>query len=71
MPVNYKKPVLNLIVGIVLVTLFLIHPVYFVTVIGVYAILGIIWKSPNLSAWAITIAIFLGILAILLLPYAA
>ena len=71
MPINYKKPVLNLIVAIVIVTLFFIHPVNFLTGLVILAILGVIWKSPNLRAWAITIGIFLAILALLLLPHAS
>ena len=70
MPLNYKNPVLNLIIAIVLITLFFIHPVNFLTVLVVLAILGIIWKSIFLRSWAITIGLFLAILAILLLPHA-
>lgn len=70
MPINFKNPVLNLVIGIVLITLFFIHPVNFLTVLVVLAILGIIWKSIFLRSWVITIGLFLAILVILLLPHA-
>ncbi|OES43375.1 hypothetical protein BA724_14100 [Domibacillus iocasae] len=68
MPINYKNPVLNLIVAIVMVTLFFINPSYFLTGILMIFILGVIWKSNFLRSWTITIGIFLLILAALLIP---
>ena len=70
MPVNYKNPVLNLIIAIIMIALFFIYPVNFLTGIVVFAVLGIIWRSIFLRSWAITIGLFLAILVVLLLPHA-
>ncbi|WP_050182266.1 hypothetical protein [Domibacillus robiginosus] len=70
MPVNYKNPVLNLIVAIVLILLFFYSPVYFLVGIFAITVLAIVSKSINLQAWLITIGLSLGILILLLLPHA-
>ncbi|WNS78842.1 hypothetical protein RRU94_02535 [Domibacillus sp. DTU_2020_1001157_1_SI_ALB_TIR_016] len=70
MPVNYKKPILNLIVAIMLILLLFYSPVYFIGGVFVITVLAIVSKSINLTAWLITISLFLAILVLLLLPHA-